>query len=152
MPDDVGRGRFDAVGNEDSLLSHVEVAAGAISSILRDSNLKKVDALSIREALVLTLQGTASVSPSTFVDPFPYCFRLLIDSFLFFGRWLLKRRALLIEPKHIYEFMTLLPKDYCLIPGNGAIKLVSLQSCMQGYDTITKGLLTNPRQRRHKTC
>ena len=58
----------------------------------------------------------------------------------------------LIEPKHIYEFMTLLPKDYCVIPGTGVIKLVSLQSCMQGYDPITKGLLTNPRQRRHKTC
>ena len=43
MPDDVGRGRFGAMGDEDSLLSHVELAAGAISSILRDSDLKKVD-------------------------------------------------------------------------------------------------------------
>ena len=47
MPDDVGRGRFSAVGDEDSLLSHVELATGAISSILRDSDLKKVDALSV---------------------------------------------------------------------------------------------------------
>ena len=83
----MGRGRFNAVGDEDSLFYHVELAAGAVSSILRDSNLKKVDALSVEEALALTLQGTASVRPSTFVDPFPYCFRLLIDSFLFFGRW-----------------------------------------------------------------
>ena len=29
-------------------------------------------------------------------------------------------------PKNIYKFMTLLPKDYCLIPGNGAINLFGL--------------------------
>ena len=58
----------------------------------------------------------------------------------------------LIEPKHIYEVMTLSPKDYCLIPGIMVIKLVSLRSWMQGYNPITKGLLTNPWQRRHKTC
>ena len=82
-------GRFSAVGGEDSLFSHVELAAGAVSSILRDSDLKKVDALSVEEALALTFQGTASVSLSAFIGPFTYCFRLLIDSFLFFGRWLL---------------------------------------------------------------
>ena len=98
IPDDVGRGRFSAVRDEDSLLSHVEFAAGAVSSILRDSNLKKVDAMSIEEALALTLQGTTSVRPSAFADPFPYCFILLIDSFLFFGRWLLTRRAWQGEP------------------------------------------------------
>ena len=31
---------------------------------------------------------------------------------------------LLIEPKHMYEFITPVPKDYCLIPSNNAIKLV----------------------------
>ena len=93
MPDDVGRGRFGAVENEDSLLSHVELAVGAVSSILRDSDLKKVNALSVEKALALMLQGTVFVRPSAFVDLFPYCFRLLIDSFLFFGRWLLTRRA-----------------------------------------------------------
>ena len=36
-------------------------------------------------------------------------------------------RCLLTEPKHIYKFMTLSPKDYCLIPGNFAIKLVETQ-------------------------
>ena len=71
MLDDVGRGRFGAVGDEDSLLSHVELAAGAFFSILHDSDLKNVDALSVKEALALTLQGTASVRPSAFVDPFP---------------------------------------------------------------------------------
>ena len=89
MPDDVGRGRFDVVGDEDSLLSHVELAIGAVSFILRDSDLKKVDTLFVEEALALKLQGTASVRPSAFIGPFPYCFIFLIDSFLFFGRWLL---------------------------------------------------------------
>ena len=56
MPDDVGRGRFGAVGDEDSLLSHVELVAKVVSSILRSSDLKKVDALSVEEVLALTLQ------------------------------------------------------------------------------------------------
>ena len=89
MPDDVGRGRFGTVGDEDSLLSHVELADEAISSILRGSDLKKMDSLFVEEALALTLQGTSSVRPSSFIGPFPYYFRLLINSFLFFGRWLL---------------------------------------------------------------
>ena len=76
MPDEV-RGdhdRFEAARSEDSLLSHAELAVGAVSSILRDSDLRKVDALSIEEALALLLQGTASVRPSSFVDLFLYCF------------------------------------------------------------------------------
>ena len=71
------------------MLSHVELAAGAVSSIIRDSDLKKVDALSVEEALALTLRGIASVCPSAFIGQFPYCFRFLIDYFLFFDRWLL---------------------------------------------------------------
>ena len=41
MPDVVtgNRDRFEAVGSEDSLLSHMELSAGADSSILRDFNL-----------------------------------------------------------------------------------------------------------------
>ena len=46
--DDVGRGRFGAVGDEDSLLSYVELIAGAVSSIIRSSDLKKVDAANSR--------------------------------------------------------------------------------------------------------
>ena len=46
---------FDDAGSEESLLSHAELAAGAVSSILRYSNLRKVDALSIEEALALLL-------------------------------------------------------------------------------------------------
>ena len=45
MPDEVRRDRSGAAGSEDSLLSHVELAVGAVSSILRDSDLRKVDAL-----------------------------------------------------------------------------------------------------------
>ena len=76
MPDEVigDRDRFEAAGSEDSLISHAELAAGAVSSILRDSDLRKVDALSFKEALALLLQGTASVRPSAFVDLFLYCF------------------------------------------------------------------------------
>ena len=51
MLDEMRRDRFGAVGSEDSLLSHTKLAAGVVSSILRDSDLKKVDALSIEEAL-----------------------------------------------------------------------------------------------------
>ena len=76
MPDEVigNRDRSEALGNEDSLLSHAELAAWAISSILRDSDLKRVGALPIEEALAFLLQGTASVRPSAFVDLFLYCF------------------------------------------------------------------------------
>ena len=68
------RDRSEAAGDEDSLLSHAELTAGAVSSILRDSDLRRVGALPIVEALALMLQGTASVHPSAFVDLFLYCF------------------------------------------------------------------------------
>ena len=74
MSDEVRRDRFGAVGNEESLLSHAKLVAGVVYSILRDFYLKKVDALSVEEALALMLQGTASVRPSAFADPFLYCF------------------------------------------------------------------------------
>ena len=77
MSDEMRRDRFKAVGSEDSLLSHVELTGGAISSILPDFDLRKVNALSVEEALALILQGTASVRPSTFADPFLYCFNFV---------------------------------------------------------------------------
>ena len=57
MPDEVtgDRDRFEAAGREDSLLSHEELAVGAVSSILRYSDLKKVDSLFVEEALALLL-------------------------------------------------------------------------------------------------
>ena len=67
MPEDVGRGRFGAEGDEDSMFSNAELAAGAVSSILRDSDLKRSDALPVEEALALSLQGVVSVSSCTFI-------------------------------------------------------------------------------------
>ena len=76
MPDEVtgNRDRSEAARDEDSLLSHAELAVGVVSSILRDSDLRRVGALPVEEALALLLQGTASVRPSAFIDIFLYCF------------------------------------------------------------------------------
>ena len=49
-------------GDGDSLLLNVELEAGAVSSILKDSDLKKLSALAVNEALAISLQGVASVS------------------------------------------------------------------------------------------
>ena len=49
------RDRFEAAGSEDSLLSHTELTVGDVSSILRDFDLRKVDALSVEEDLALLL-------------------------------------------------------------------------------------------------
>ena len=76
MSDEVigNRDRSKAARDEDSLLSHVELAAKAVSSIMRDFDLRMVGTLSVEEALALLLQGTASVRPSAFIDIFLYCF------------------------------------------------------------------------------
>ena len=87
MPEDMGRDHFGAKGGEDSLLSNAELAAGAVSSILKDSDLKKMDALPVEEALTLSLQGVIFVSPSTFVCSSHHCFMLHTNSTLFLGRW-----------------------------------------------------------------
>ena len=86
MSKDVRRDRFGAKGDEDSLLSNAKLAAGAVSSILRDSDLKKMDALPVEEALTLSLQGVISVSPSAFVCPSYHCFMLHINFTLLLGR------------------------------------------------------------------
>ena len=57
-----GRKHFEVDGDGDSLLSNVELAAGAVSSILRDSDLERSGALPVEETLALSLQGIASVS------------------------------------------------------------------------------------------
>ena len=49
----------------DSLLLDAELAAGAVLSILRDSDLKRSSVLPVDEALTLSLQGVASVSSHT---------------------------------------------------------------------------------------
>ena len=55
MRGDVGNDCFGAEGGEDSLLTNAELAARAVSSILQDSDLKKADALCVKEALTLSL-------------------------------------------------------------------------------------------------
>ena len=56
----------------DSLLLNAELAAGAVSSILKDSDLKRSGALPVDEALALSLQGVASVSSHTLSCLIPF--------------------------------------------------------------------------------
>ena len=58
----LGRKRSEANGDGDFLLFNAELVAGAVSSILRDSDLKRSGALPVEEALALSLLGVASVS------------------------------------------------------------------------------------------
>ena len=74
---DVGDDRFKAEGGEDSLLTNAELVAGAVSSILRDSDLKKVKALCVEEALALSLQGTISVCLSAFFYSTCHCVNVI---------------------------------------------------------------------------
>ena len=67
IAEDLGRERLEAAGDEDSLLSNAELPAGAISSILRDSILKRSDALPVEEALALLIQVATSVSSHVFI-------------------------------------------------------------------------------------
>ena len=71
----MGEDRFEAGGwvGEDSLLANVELTIGVVSSILQDSDLKKVEALCVEEALALFLKGTVSVCLSAFSYLSCYC-------------------------------------------------------------------------------
>ena len=51
----MGDDRFEAKGGEDSLLTNAELAVGVVSSILWDSDLRKVEVLRVEEALALSL-------------------------------------------------------------------------------------------------
>ena len=55
--------------NRDTLLSNAELAAGAVLSIIKDSDLGRSKALLVDEALALSLQGVASVSLQWFLFP-----------------------------------------------------------------------------------
>ena len=59
-------------GDGDSLLLNAELAAGAVSSILKDSDLERSNALPVDEALALSLQGAASVSSYVLPCRFPF--------------------------------------------------------------------------------
>ena len=65
--EDLGRKRPEADGDGDSLLSNAELAAGAISSILRDSDLKRSGALPVEETLAPSLKGVVFVSSRVFL-------------------------------------------------------------------------------------
>ena len=62
---DVGNYCFVVEGGEDSLFTNAKLAAGVVSSILRDSDLKKADALCVEEALALSLKGATSICKKT---------------------------------------------------------------------------------------
>ena len=70
---DVGNDSFGVEGGEDSLFTNAELAAGVVSFILRDSDIKKVEALCVEEALALSLQGTISVCSRAFLYPSHHC-------------------------------------------------------------------------------
>ena len=59
-------------GDGDSLLLNAELAAGAISFILNDSDLERSKALPVDEALALSLQGVASVNSYILSCLFPF--------------------------------------------------------------------------------
>ena len=59
--EELKRKDFETGGDGDSLLLDAELAAGAVSSILKDSYLKRSSMLPVDEALALSLQGVASV-------------------------------------------------------------------------------------------
>ena len=65
--EDEGKGCFGTEGEEDSLLANSELAAGAVSSILRDSDLRRADAMSVEDVLALSLQGATTVCPDAFI-------------------------------------------------------------------------------------
>ena len=78
---------------EDSLLTNAELAAGSVSFILRDSDLRKVEALCVEEALALSLQGTVFVCHAPSFACLVIVLMLSTNSFLFLGRRLLILRT-----------------------------------------------------------
>ena len=70
---DAGDDHFEVEGGENSLLTNVELAAEVVSSILRDSDLKKVETLRVEEALALSLQRSVSVCLSAFFYSSYHC-------------------------------------------------------------------------------
>ena len=67
MPEDEGRGFFGNEGEEDSLFANSELVIRVMSSILRDYDLRRVDAMPVEDVLALSLQGAAIVCPDAFI-------------------------------------------------------------------------------------
>ena len=59
-------------GDGDSLIHNAKLTAGAVSSILKDSDLERSNELPVNEALALSLQGVASVSSYILSRLFPF--------------------------------------------------------------------------------
>ena len=87
---DVRDDRFGAKGGggggEDSLLTNAELAVGAVSSILQDFDLRKVEGLRVEEALALSLKGTVSICRSPSFACLVVVLMLFANSFSFLGR------------------------------------------------------------------
>ena len=96
-----GKDFFGTEEDEDSLLTNSELSPGAVSSILRDSDLNRADAMSVEEALALLLQGAATVCPDALICSFHRCFKLSLNfiSFLQMATYMksLVRRASFAE-------------------------------------------------------
>ena len=88
------RKRPEADGDGDSLLFNVELAVGTVSSILKDSDLKRSGALPVEEALALSLKGVAFVSSLVLLCMlFILGLSYVVDFKLGIGRWLLILRV-----------------------------------------------------------
>ena len=61
------RGCFGTEWEEGSLLANSELVAGVVSSILRDYDLRRADAMSVEDVLALSLQGATIVCPDAFI-------------------------------------------------------------------------------------
>ena len=78
-PEVEGSDCFGTEGDWDSLLTNPKLTAEVVSSILQDSDLKREDAMSVKEALALSLKGAATICPDAFICLFHHCFKLSIN-------------------------------------------------------------------------
>ena len=65
--EDEGRGCFGTEREEELLLANSKLAVRVVSSILRDSDLRRADAMSVKDVLALSFQGVATVCSDTFI-------------------------------------------------------------------------------------
>ena len=77
MRGDVRNNRFGVERGENSLFTNAELITETVSSIIQDSDLKKVEAICVEEALALSLQGIVSVCPSAFFYPSRRCVNVI---------------------------------------------------------------------------
>ena len=86
MREDAGDDRFRAEGVEDSLFTNAELVVGVVLSILRDSDLEKVETLCVEEAWPYHSRGPSLyVRAPCFILPI-VVLMLSANSILFLGR------------------------------------------------------------------